>query len=73
MPVRARPIALLGTAKASLMAGTTGLMTRRAAMVAKKASVHVPRTAPWRDQSVTEKRGVVREASRELRSGEIGG
>jgi hypothetical protein len=42
-------------------------------MVAKKASVHVPRTAPWRDQSVTEKRGVVREASRELRSGEIGG
>ncbi|CAM3423887.1 hypothetical protein SARU107417_09755 [Salinibacter ruber] len=53
MPVRARPIALLDTPNASPMAGTTGLMASRAAIVAKKARVHAPRTAPWYDHSFT--------------------
>jgi hypothetical protein len=39
-------MALFDTANASPIAGTTGLIARRAAIVAKKASVHAPRTAP---------------------------
>jgi hypothetical protein len=69
MPVRASPIAPLGTAKASLMDGTTGLMTSRAAIVAKKARVHVPRTAPWRDQRVTGVETLVREEEQSRRAG----
>ena len=53
MPVSANPMALFETAKASPTAGTTGLIARRAAIVAKNASVHAPSTAPSYDHSFT--------------------
>jgi len=45
MPVSASPIAAFDTPKALLIAGTTGLITSRAAIVAKKASVQAASTA----------------------------
>jgi hypothetical protein len=53
-------MAPLDTANASPIAGTTGLMASRAAIVAKKAKVHAPNTAPWYDHSLTPARHLER-------------